>query len=112
MILDKIFYEKVRVDSLVGSELNWAVKKAHKEHPPRWSPFIPASNWAQGGQIIEREMISLEFAEDRWHAEMIAPNRPEGYAYADGPTPLLAAMRCFCVAKLGSTVKLQYRQGD
>ena len=102
-----IFYEKVRTETLLGSELNWAVKKAHKDNPPNWSPFIPSTNWAQGGHIIEREFISLEFAEDRWRAEMLAPNLLEGYACAEGPTPLIAAMRCFARAKLGSSVKLK-----
>ena len=65
----------------------------------------PSTDWAQGGPIIEREHLSIE--------AYSAPN-DEGIAcfwYAsedkfdaetwDAPTPLIAAMRCYCCAKLG-----------
>lgn len=65
--------------------------------------FRPATNWAQGGPLIEREKITLK------------PNGPIWVAYAkgklvdivypmEGQTPLIAAMRAFVISKLGETV--------
>lgn len=72
--------------------------------------FRPATNWAQGGPIIEREHLSIEaysapndegiacfwFAsEDKFDAETW-----------DAPTPLIAAMRCYVASKLGDEVEI------
>ena len=60
-----------------------------------------STDWADGGPIIEREGISLGPA--RFHSG-------EFFAYAKfsneqfGPTPLIAAMRCYVASKLGDTV--------
>ena len=64
-----------------------------------------SSNWANGGPIIEKEKITLK------------PNGPIWVAYAkgklvdivypmEGPTPLIAAMRCYCCAKLGDEIDI------
>ena len=64
------------------------------------------NNWAQAGPIIEREGINLYFnpedAKDfEWHAE----DRGSTW-YTEGPTPLIAAMRCYVASKLGDTVEV------
>ena len=77
--------------------------------------FKPSTDWAQGGPIIEREHLSIE--------AYSAPN-DEGIAcfwYAsedkfdaetwDGPTPLIAAMRCFVANKLGETAEVPEELG-
>lgn len=55
----------------------------------RWPPV--STDWAQGGPIIEREGINLEYAVDpeKWCACIMADQ--EVY----GPTPLIAAMRAY-----------------
>lgn len=64
--------------------------------------FSPTTDWAQAGPIIEREGISLtQFSNyPQWTAE-----HPYSICY-DGPTPLIAAMRCYVASKLGSTVEI------
>lgn len=61
------------------------------------------ADWAQGGPIIERETIGLFFDRacgNQWRANHItAP-------YQLGPTPLIAAMRCYVASKLGDEVEI------
>ena len=66
--------------------------------------YSPSTNWSQGGPIIEREGICLYFnPEDadafEWHAE----DRNHAL-YLEGPTPLIAAMRCLVASRLGNEV--------
>lgn len=67
--------------------------------------FSPTTIWAQGGPIIERERISIrpDVASPDFRAYVIRP--PDGLSprYV-GPTPLIAAMRCYCSTKLGDIV--------
>lgn len=64
--------------------------------------FNPSTDWGQGGPIIEREWIDLHCVNDSlWEAECPAPG---GLAMQNGPTPLIAAMRCFVASKLGDEV--------
>ncbi len=60
--------------------------------------YEPATDWAQGGPIIEREGITLTHQQTQW----VAQTDDDVFAY--GPTPLIAAMRCYVVSKLGDTV--------
>ncbi len=59
-----------------------------------------STDWAVGGPIIYREGISWHCAnKSSWHAY--------SYGSADnfnGPTPLIAAMRCFVASQMGETV--------
>ncbi len=70
--------------------------------------YEPATDWSHGGPIIEREHIAVRFEpECHW---LFAP--PEATWLANyngvgewhGPTPLIAAMRCYVASKLGDTV--------
>lgn len=64
--------------------------------------FTPSTDWAQGGPIIGREWIDLHCVNDSlWEAECPAPC---GLAMQNGPTPLIAAMRCYVASKLGDEV--------
>jgi hypothetical protein len=62
--------------------------------------FMPSTDWSQGGPIIEREKISSEhkFFPEGWEC------RNGRNAFNRGPTPLIAAMRCFVASKLGDEV--------
>lgn len=65
--------------------------------------YNPSTDWSQGGPIIEREKISInrETLANQWLA------CPYGTRTArSGPTPLIAAMRCYVTSKLGDTVEL------
>jgi hypothetical protein len=78
-----------------------------------------SNDWAQGGPIIEREGINTfkynkisEEEPDKWCAHKVVP-RPnlEGSTNMtaiapEGPTPLIAAMRCYVASKLGDEVEI------
>lgn len=75
--------------------------------------FTPSSKWAQGGPLIERERIDVAYSGDGWYA--VKHNSLDGVpgyigdtviADDDGPTPLIAAMRCYVASKLGGEVEI------
>ena len=75
-----------------------------------WQGWSPSTDWAQGGEIIEREKISLEFmlgagdaGADVWVATRY--ERPE-FAEEQGTTPLIAAMRCYVASKMGNEIEI------
>ena len=99
----------MKVNELSGAALDWAVAKceglSHRLHG-----HVPYStDWAQGGPIIEREWIELTLNTDpgggEWVAQ-IADDVPDGYHSASGPTPLIAAMRCYVTFKLGDEIEV------
>ena len=62
------------------------------------------SKWESGGPIIEREKIQLSVeAVGVWSAFIEGCTKDFLY---HGPTPLIAAMRCFVASKLGDTVEI------
>jgi hypothetical protein len=64
-------------------------------------PFEPSCVWAQGGPIIEREGINLDRVTDAlWEATIM------GEWTEDGPTPLIAAMRCYVGSQLGNEMEI------
>ena len=94
------------VASLEGAALDWAVTLAeypNTEHDV-WRNFRSechySTDWAQGGPIIEREKMTLEWTGEDWMAYI---RHDEEYF---GPTPLVAAMRCYVASKLGDQVEV------
>ena len=71
--------------------------------------YDPSSDWAIGGPIIEREWIEIvpwpnESDENlRWRATQ---HDVPGVLSVTGPTPLIAAMRCYVASKLGDEVEV------
>ena len=64
-----------------------------------------STDWAQGGPIIGRECIDLycDHAGVSWRArKMLGERGPMAY----GPTPLIAAMRCYVASKLGDEIEI------
>lgn len=119
---------KIKTNELIGPALNWAVstcltggelfqsgRVAHKvtlhcvggvmgtyfmkDSGVVRCEFDPSTNWMHGGPIIEREVEQL--CDDHEHG-WVAYNR-EG-VHLRGPTPLIAAMRCYVASKLGDEV--------
>lgn len=68
------------------------------------TPYRPTTDWSQGGPIIEREKLSVCPGSDApWMAcDKDALNRQAG------PTPLIAAMRCFVASCRGNEVEVPY----
>jgi hypothetical protein len=94
----------------------WLAAPGHEYEPmPSYS-----TDWSQGGPIIEREGLDLFRYEI--HGEAVYKNPDADYAdlvldYLEpsqwawmanndshGPTPLIAAMRCYVASKLGDEV--------
>jgi hypothetical protein len=66
---------------------------------PEWKP---STNWSQGGPIIERGLIVI--SPDPQHGWRANPYMDLTEFY--GPTPLIAAMRCYVASKLGDEVEI------
>lgn len=99
---------KIKTSELTDLALDWAVSAA-KGLSWKLHGHIPFStDWAQGGPIIERERIELhcwDFHSLPWEAFVWwdgEDSSAEIQAY--GPTPLIAAMRCYVEFKLGDEV--------
>ena len=102
----------MKTSELTGAALDWAVAKIEGrefEAPESFLDYYDeggmrySTDWAFGGPIIEREVIQLTPDEytGTWSAYMT--NEGEPYDYT-GPTPLIAAMRCFVASRLGDDV--------
>lgn len=104
---------KIKTSELIGRALDWAVALCAKKRPIShyassrlwWSP---STCWAHGGPLIEREGLYLKARNDakEWKAGALSMNRQDnkpGPLYS-GPTPLIAAMRCYVASKLGDEV--------
>ena len=75
----------------------WLATGGEYERMPNYS-----NDWAQGGPILEREGISIIFHEQGdWTASNL-----HGPVCEEGPTPLIAAMRCYVAGRLGDTVEV------
>ena len=92
------------------TSLDMAVAKAMFLHGTARSMVLAdvkpySTDWAHGGPIIEREGIELRKSygddgeRDGWTAQAWAHNTT---IFEHGPTPLIAAMRCFVSCSLGS----------
>lgn len=66
--------------------------------------YQPSANWSQGGPIIEREKIDVEHDTANGDGWVSTIHMRDEYAYQCGPTPLIAAMRCFVASRLGDEV--------
>jgi hypothetical protein len=113
---------KIKTSELQGAALDWAVAKCEGvaveyvddeitqcllQKPS--GRYAPSTDWAQGGPIIEREWVEVvpwpnESDENaRWQATQ--HDLPIKVYYA-GPSPLIAAMRCYVAMKLGDEVEV------
>ena len=101
----------MNTNELTGPALDWAVAKAAgltmgqvAIDGVNLGLYKPSRDWAQGGPIIEREWVDLHCVNDSlWEAECPAVG---GLAMQNGPTPLIAAMRCYVASKLGDEVDI------
>ena len=106
---------KIKTADLIGPALDWAVAKGEgfSSHAALslviLGSYNPSINWAQGGPIIEREELGLKrnapCSQGReWEASPSITAKGAGGKWGYGPTPLIAAMRCFVTSKLGDEV--------
>lgn len=103
----------MKTSELTSAALDWAVAKAEGNRVLSLDSFMPhhslgrmnySTNWAQGGPIIEREDINVG---DNCPTGWQASKRKGVLAItSQGPTPLIAAMRCYVASKLGDNVEI------
>ena len=69
--------------------------------------YTPSTDWAQGGPIIEREELHWGFGGMR-DGKRNCLGQKRGYWQKPtlGPTPLIAAMRCYATSRLGEEVEV------
>jgi hypothetical protein len=119
----------VKTSELIDGALDWAFAQA-AEHRVKWSAphemllhdtsgfamYAPHRDWSLVGPIIDRVGIRIAptITRSAWMAQirhteshpLVAHPVLAGWTNANGPTPLIAAMRCYCRAKLGDTVDI------
>jgi len=120
--------KSVKVSEADGMVLDWLVAKCegvvvvHRQWAYKTSRLLtkrsvdlgggevfyePSSNWSQGGPIIEREEIDPCNYTSRRVSKVAALWLATKGVYdfkMMGPTPLIAAMRCYVASKLGEVV--------
>lgn len=124
----------MKTSELIGPALDWAVAKCEDAMMPAGNvvaigrqlfiavggdcahggstvEYSPSTDWSQGGPIIEREIDYYEKDAALFQAVIYGPNHT--FSLFDkigfcgvGPTPLIAAMRCYVASKLGDEVDI------
>lgn len=100
---------KIKVSEAKPQQLDWMVSTIveNSRRFPIWIEGKPNSfanystDWSQGGPIIERKGIQLARVGDVWEAWVDADG-----VFCQGPTPLIAAMRCYVTSELGDEVEI------
>jgi hypothetical protein len=118
--------KKVPVSELEGAELDYAVAKAeglpgatiYHDQSGSWCAvaapdtfsgecgFHPSTEWFAGGNIIEREGISIVANHAHQSGVWAACIETKGPTILTASTPLIAAMRAFVASKLGDVVEV------
>ena len=108
----------MKVSELTGAALDWAVAKCIYEpddvvicegrgfaYDDATKGFNPSTNWTQGGPIIEREGISVATDDVEPWCGFIEDGETNTLFFS-GPTPLIAAMRCYVASQMGDEIEL------
>lgn len=107
----------MKTSELTGAALDWAVAKCEgvrigqPEHISYALEFrmmhdsgdlAYSTDWAQGGPIIERNLITIFRRDEEWYAYSSLSSTMDFH----GATPLIAAMRCYVASVLGDEIVL------
>ena len=122
--------KQIKVSEATPIQLDRLVAKCAKKIPishmassKHW--WSPSTCWAHGGPLIEKERIGLEFMDnfEAWSASIVREDGQDRESYSDdqdresytveqesfvgyGPTPLIAAMRCYIYSVMGDVVEV------
>lgn len=114
----------IKVSEAANVQLDWLVAKCEGLSPDIWGKtqiiiksahkngfyaYSPSTDWAQGGPIIKRELIETRpelHENEEFSGVWSAFSMSNGGCWHYGPTPLVAAMRCYVVSKLGDAVDI------
>jgi len=105
---------KIKVSEATRPQLDWMVATAegweydnieNATRDDRRKKY--STNWSQGGPIIERETVGVgpRLDDTVWPEAWLASTPKDGALFF-GPTPLIAAMRCYVASKLGDEVEV------
>jgi hypothetical protein len=104
----------MKTSELTGAALDWAVAKCEDASLDTLESYVDgmreaddgnySTNWAQGGPLVEREKIGVGYTTEGG-ATWLAAKTDDPF-YISGPTPLIAAMRCYVASKMGDTVDI------
>ena len=118
---------KIKTSELTGVALDYAVAQCEgREYPDNAHRYLgkayycPSTDWAFGGPIIEREGVTItphrqvgttEGGDQvnvlrGWQAYVTRRDYWITPTVYNGPTPLVAAMRCYVANKLGNEVEI------
>lgn len=112
---------KIKTSELAGIALDWAVAKCEiAQQSVGWPDDAIllgddtdySTDWSLGGPIIERERLISDFYSDGNHENggewsmTQYDNNGNPFVEELGPTPLIAAMRCYVASKLGEEVDI------
>lgn len=115
----------IKTAELSGVALDWAVANCEgwleeADDPNDGKEFVDtvhsyghchySSEWLKAGPIIDRELIATRAYDhdvQKWSAEKSFDSiQKPGVFFSTGPTPLIAAMRCYVASKLGAEVDI------
>lgn len=112
----------MKTSELTGVFLDWAVTKAeglsHDFEGPTsiWGCHGWGTSWEMGGPIIQRECITTKIGYwnvdfetleiEAWCARTGKDEVEDNDVWQYGPTPLIAAMRCYVASQLGDEVDI------
>lgn len=99
---------KIKTSELIGKPLDHAVAVCLDKIGKRIYMIegFYSTSWREGGPIIEKEHIRISQYRDNlsfWEADIVTDR---GGKFYQGPTPLIAAMRCYVASKLGDEVDI------
>ena len=104
---------KTRTQDLIGPALDWAVAKCEGASADALDSYVDgmrqadegaySTDWSQGGPIIEREAIAMQFTRSPM-LHYCTATAYDGEQEEWGDTALIAAMRCYVASKLGNEV--------
>ena len=118
---------RVKTATMEGAQLDWAVAKAQgadfhhvggelcilwtEKFDVPLEDYTPSTDWVMGGPIIEWGGIDVRRYEWEgpsmkvlsWSAQFYGTEAP---CFQTGPTPLIAAMRCYVASKFGETLDI------
>ena len=106
----------MKTSELTDEALDWAVAECQGHDFPAADAvsgiFNPSTEWSQGGPIIERERIAVDYRDTfDWWVAYVNGGTDEEYG-CTGPTPLIAAMRCYVASVLGDEIELPTELGE
>lgn len=128
---------KIKVSETTNTHLDWLVAKcltlAASNGNQKLVELIDpeqmgsaSTDWSVGGPIIDREGINLRAPGDAkrpdgtvvlkidyWYARVTRYHSKNGTEYVqNGPTALIAAMRCYVASRLGDEVEVPDELGE